>query len=321
MTLVNGVDQGILARLKTFTGSDTYLADPELARALYMAYLLQKPLLVEGESGTGKTKLGEEVATFLGLEHILAPITSETKGMELCYTYDSVLRLTDAQLVAAHLSSEGRRVDHIADYITYGPIGRAFLSDKPVVLTLDEIDKADREVPNNLLALLERREIYVKETGQTIPARHTPIIVITSNAEKELPSAFLGRCIYHYIDFPTQERMWDIMRLHFPQISQQVLETAVGVFYQLRERPRERTLERSPATRELRDWVQYLTDNNITDRKRIAALEGGQALIKRRSDWGILREHRLRSPGDGDGRGERSNERPYQRRDREGYSP
>ncbi|MBI2549347.1 MoxR family ATPase [Candidatus Woesearchaeota archaeon] len=311
MAQTNGIDPGILTQLKTFKGSDHYLADKELARALSIAYLLGKPLLVEGESGTGKTKLGEEAASVLGLEHILAPITSETKGLELCYTYDAVLRLTDAQLVAAGQGTERRRVDHIEDYITYGPVGRAFLSEKPVVLTLDEIDKAEREVPNNLLAILERREIYVKETGQTIPATHTPVIVITSNAEKELPSAFLGRCVYHYIDFPTQQRMWEIMKLHFPTISDQVLQTAIGVFYELRER----RLERSPATRELRDWVQYLTANGITDRKRIEKLEGGQALIKRGVDWGTLREywHGMKSALGGEDRRDQRHyrEQPY----------
>jgi MoxR-like ATPase len=236
-----------------FEGSSTYVATDDLKLAVNAALALERPLLVKGEPGTGKTLLAEEVARALGRPLFQWHVKSTTKAQQGLYEYDAVSRLRDSQL------GDGRVAD-IASYIKRGVLWDAFASEAPAVVLIDEIDKADIEFPNDLLRELDRMEFYVYETHQTIVAKHRPLVVITSNNEKELPDAFLRRCFFHYIRFPDRETMTAIVDVHFPGLKRALLAEALEVFFELREVP---GLKKKPSTSELLDWLKLLLAEDI----------------------------------------------------------
>ena len=232
-----------------FTGSSQYVATPDLMLAVNAAITLARPLLVKGEPGTGKTLLAEEVAAALGMPLLQWHIKSTTKAQQGLYEYDAVSRLRDGQL-------GDPRVHDIANYIVRGKLWDAFESEQPMVLLIDEIDKADIEFPNDLLLELDRMQFFVYETRRTVAAKHRPVVIITSNNEKELPDAFLRRCFFHYIRFPDRETMEMIVRAHYPDIRRELLREALNVFFEIRE---VNELKKKPATSELLDWLKLLT--------------------------------------------------------------
>ena len=236
-----------------FEGSQDYVATPDLMLAVNAAIRLQRPLLIKGEPGTGKTMLAEEVAAALGLPLLQWHIKSTTKAQQGLYEYDAVSRLRDSQL-------GDDRVKDIGNYIVKGVLWQAFEAERPTVVLIDEIDKADIEFPNDLLRELDRMEFHVYETRQTIQARHRPIVFITSNNEKELPDAFLRRCFFHYIRFPDRDTMQRIVDVHFPAIRKDLLTEALEVFFGLRDVP---GLKKKPSTSELLDWLKLLVAEEI----------------------------------------------------------
>ena len=236
-----------------FTGSQNYIATDDLMLAVNAAVTLQRPLLIKGEPGTGKTMLAEEVAKALGKQLLQWHIKSTTKAQQGLYEYDAVSRLRDSQLGE-------EKVKDIKNYISKGTLWQAFDSHEQVVLLIDEIDKADIEFPNDLLRELDRMEFYCYETRETIVARHRPIIFITSNNEKELPDAFLRRCFFHYIRFPDADTMQRIVDVHFPGLKKNLLRQALEVFFDIREMP---GLKKKPSTSELLDWIKLLVAEDI----------------------------------------------------------
>ena len=243
----------------TFTSTSQYVASKELLASVNVAVALQKPLLIKGEPGTGKTMLAQAVAESLGKKLVIWNIKSTTKAQEGLYVYDTIQRLYDGQF-----GEEG--VDDIARYIKLGKLGEAFDSEEQVVLLIDEIDKADLEFPNDLLWELDQMEFYIHETKRTVKAKHRPIVIITSNAEKELPDAFLRRCIFHYIDFPNAELMEEIVKTHYPDVEDKLLKDAMDVFYWIRSI---KDIRKKPSTSELIDWINALQIGGIpTDRLR-----------------------------------------------------
>ena len=263
-----------------FQGSSTYVATDDLMPAINASVTLERPLLVKGEPGTGKTKLAEEVATALGMPLLEWHIKSTTKAQQGLYEYDAVSRLRDSQL-------GDERVKDIANYIIKGTLWQAFYADKPVVLLIDEVDKADIEFPNDLLRELDRMEFFVYETRELVKAKHRPIVFITSNNEKELPDAFLRRCFFHYIRFPDKETMEKIVDVHYPGIKQTLLREALRAFFEVREVP---GLKKKPSTSELLDWLKLLLAEDIPpdalrsqdNKKIIPPLHG--ALLKNEQD-------------------------------------
>ncbi len=262
-----------------FDGTADYVATDDLKVAVNAAVTLQRPLLVKGEPGTGKTELARQVARALGVRMIEWNIKSTTKAQQGLYEYDAVSRLRDSQL-------GDERVHDISNYIKRGKLWEAFDADERVVLLIDEIDKADIEFPNDLLQELDKMEFHVYETGETIRAKHRPIIIITSNNEKELPDAFLRRCFFHYIRFPDMETMAKIVEVHHPGIKQQLLTEALTQFYEIREQT---GLKKKPSTSEVLDWLKLLLAEDIApeDLKRKGAnalptLHG--ALLKNEQD-------------------------------------
>lgn len=242
-----------------FKGTDDYIIDDELMLTMNIAIQMNKPLLVKGEPGTGKTALAEAIATALDKKLIVWSIKSTTKAQDGLYQYDVVRRLYDSEL-----GNEG--VEDIKRYIKLGKIGEAFTSEKQCVLLIDEIDKADLEFPNDLLWELDRMEFYIPETDETIKAKHKPIVIITSNAEKELPDAFLRRCAFHFIDFPDKELMTDIIHAHYPDIEDELVEQVLDAFFYVREYFE---LKKKPSTSELLDWISALKLAGMpTDRLR-----------------------------------------------------
>lgn len=237
-----------------FQGTNEYVASGQLMASVNVAIALQKPLLIKGEPGTGKTMLAQAVADALGKKLYIWNIKSTTKAQEGLYVYDTIQRLYDGQF-----GEEG--VSDIARYIKLGKLGEAFESEEQVILLIDEIDKADLEFPNDLLWELDQMEFYIHETRRTVKAKHRPIVIITSNAEKELPDAFLRRCIFHYIDFPDKELMEQIVRTHYPDVEESLLKQAMDVFYQIRAM---RDIRKKPSTSELIDWINALQIGGIT---------------------------------------------------------
>ena len=236
-----------------FTGTESYVATEDLMLAVNASITLERPLLVKGEPGTGKTMLAEEVSSALGLRLITWHIKSTTKAQHGLYEYDAVSRLRDSQL-------GDERVKDIRNYIDRGKLWDAFTSDEKVVLLIDEIDKADIEFPNDLLQELDRMEFFVYETGETVKAKARPIVIITSNNEKELPDAFLRRCFFHYIRFPDPETMQEIVDVHFPDIKKELVKESMEAFFQMREVP---GLKKKPSTSELLDWLKLLMAEDI----------------------------------------------------------
>ena len=237
-----------------FEGTDTYVATQDLQLAVNAAIALERPLLVKGEPGTGKTILALEVARAIGKDLITWHIKSTTKALQGLYEYDAVSRLRDGQL-------GDERVHDIANYISPGKLWEAFEAEEAPVLLIDEIDKADIEFPNDLLLELDRMEFYVYETRRTIRARHRPIVIITSNNEKELPDAFLRRCFFHYIRFPDRETMQQIIDVHFPNLKHELVREALTIFYDIRQVP---GLKKKPSTSELLDWIKLLLVEDVS---------------------------------------------------------
>ncbi|WP_338548237.1 AAA family ATPase [Roseovarius phycicola] len=251
-----------------FTGTDAYIATDDLTVAVNAAVTLERPLLVKGEPGTGKTELARQVAEALGLSMLEWNIKSTTKAQQGLYEYDAVSRLRDSQLGE-------ERVHDVKNYIKKGKLWQAFEADEKIVLLIDEIDKADIEFPNDLLQELDRMEFHVYETGETIQARQRPIVIITSNNEKELPDAFLRRCFFHYIRFPDPETMKQIVEVHHPGIKDKLLTEALTQFYEIREQS---GLKKKPSTSEVLDWLKLILAEDLTaeDLKR----DGADALPK-----------------------------------------
>ncbi len=267
-----------------FTGTNNYVATPDLKLAVNAALQLQRPLLIKGEPGTGKTMLAEEASAALGLPLLQWHIKSTTKAQQGLYEYDAVSRLRDSQL-------GDEKVKNIENYIVKGVLWQAFESDTPVALLIDEIDKADIEFPNDLLRELDRMEFYCYETRQLIKAKHRPLVFITSNNEKELPDAFLRRCFFHFIKFPDAETMAEIIKVHFPTLQQDLLTAAMRQFYQLRLAP---GLKKKPSTSELIDWLKLLVAEDIpltalqSQDKQIAIPPLVGALLKNEQDVSLL---------------------------------
>jgi MoxR-like ATPase len=267
-----------------FEGTERYVATEDLQMAVNAAVVLQRPLLIKGEPGTGKTMLAEEVAKALDMKLIQWHIKSTTKAQQGLYEYDAVSRLRDSQL-------GGDKVHDIANYIKRGKLWEAFDADEQVVLLIDEVDKADIEFPNDLLVELDRMEFFVYETGETIRTKHRPVIIITSNNEKELPDAFLRRCFFHFIKFPDRETMREIIDVHYPEITQDLVQEALEVFFEVRGIP---GLRKKPSTSELIDWLKLLMADDIPDEilkdrdtsKAIPPLYG--ALLKNEQDVHLL---------------------------------
>ncbi len=262
-----------------FQGTKEYVASEELMASVNIAMALQKPLLIKGEPGTGKTMLAEAVAKALGKKLIIWNIKSTTKAQEGLYVYDTIQRLYDGQF-----GEEG--VDDIARYIKLGKLGEAFDSEEQVVLLIDEIDKADLEFPNDLLWELDQMEFYINETKRTVRAKHRPIVIITSNAEKELPDAFLRRCIFHYIDFPDKELMAEIVKVHFPDVEEHLLTQAMEVFYAIRGM---RDIRKKPSTSELIDWVNALQIGGIPTATIKSALPFIGVVVKKDEDMELVK--------------------------------
>ena len=263
----------------TFTGASNYIAAEDLLGAVNIAMALEKPLLVKGEPGTGKTMLAEAIAEALGKQLIIWNIKSTTKAQDGLYVYDVVQRLYDSQFGNAG-------VDDIAKYVKLGKLGEAFTADKQVILLIDEIDKADLEFPNDLLWELDKMEFYIPETGETIKAKHRPIVIITSNAEKELPSAFLRRCIFHYISFPDRAQMEEIVRVHFDQLDEALLQQTLDAFYRIREMD---DIEKKPSTSELVDWIHALMLSGIPQEDILKKIPFAGVLLKKDRDLEALR--------------------------------
>jgi MoxR-like ATPase len=260
--------------MKSFEGTHTYLASQDLKDAVNVAVDLEKPLLIKGEPGTGKTRLAEAIAEGLGTELIAWNIKSTSKAKDGLYVYDTVQRLNDARF-------GDRDVRDIRQYIKYGPLGRSFLAKDRVVLLIDEIDKADMEFPNDLLHELDRMSFNVDETGDHVPAQKRPIVVITSNNEKELPDAFLRRCVFHYIAFPEEQLMREIVRVHQPDVEDKLLSTALVRFYWLRKQP---DVRKRPSTSELIDWIAALRRAGIPVEKLEQEMPFVGLLLKKESD-------------------------------------
>lgn len=261
-----------------FEGSMDYVASDELMRAVNIAMALEKPLLIKGEPGTGKTMLAQSVSNALGKKLIIWNIKSTTKAQDGLYVYDVVQRLYDSQF-------GGEGVDDIKKYVHLGKVGEAFNSDEQVILLIDEIDKADLEFPNDLLWELDKMEFYIPETGETIKAKKRPIVIITSNAEKELPDAFLRRCIFHYIEFPNEELMKEIIKVHYPDLDKNIINQTIAAFYYVRSL---KDIQKKPSTSEIIDWIQALTISGIPLEKITKEIPFAGVILKKNEDIDAL---------------------------------
>ncbi len=239
-----------------YSGSSDYIAGNSLQNIVNVAIALQRPLLVKGEPGTGKTLLAHSIAESLGMELITWNVKSTTKAIDGSYVYDTIQRLNDSRF-----GSKTRNVDNVGDYIVLGQLGKAFESNKQVVLLIDEIDKADVEFPNDLLQELDVMEYYIPELQKLVKAKHRPVVIITSNNEKELPDAFLRRCVFHFIEFPEEELMKDIIKVHYPKLEENIMNAILEKFYELRDYNQ---LKKKPSTSELIDWILVLLKSGIS---------------------------------------------------------
>ena len=269
-----------MSNQKMFSGSSGYVVTPELMDAVNVSIALQKPLLIKGEPGTGKTMLAEAIAESMDMPLIVWSIKSTTKAQDGLYMYDTVQRLYDSQF------GEGD-VSDISQYIRLGKLGEAFTSEKQAVLLIDEIDKADLEFPNDLLWELDKMEFYINETKETITTKHRPIVIITSNAEKELPDAFLRRCIFHYIAFPDEEKMREIIRVHYGDIDQKLVDNAIEAFYEIRKM---NDLQKKPSTSELLDWIQALMVSGVSVDDLSDRMPYVGVLLKKNEDIEVMQE-------------------------------
>ncbi|MBO5564706.1 MAG: MoxR family ATPase [Lachnospiraceae bacterium] len=267
--------EGYVGKTKeTFQGSSGYVASPELLSAVNIAMTLEKPLLLKGEPGTGKTMLAQSVADSLNAKLFIWNIKSTTKAQDGLYVYDVVQRLYDSQF-------GGKNVDNIEQYVHLGQVGEAFESEERCILLIDEIDKADLEFPNDLLWELDQMEFTIPQTGRVVKANHRPVIIITSNAEKELPDAFLRRCIFHYIDFPDEDLMRRIIAVHYPDLERNLLDQAIAAFYWVRSLP---SIQKKPSTSELIDWIRALTYSGIPYKKIMEEIPFAGVLLKKNED-------------------------------------
>ena len=271
-----------MSKNQNFQGSEEYVASPELLRSVNIAMALEKPLLIKGEPGTGKTMLAQAISNALSKELIIWNIKSTTKAQDGLYVYDVVQRLYDSQF-----GNEG--VDNIEKYIKLGKIGDAFESEEQVILLIDEIDKADLEFPNVLLWELDKMEFFIPETGKTVTAKKRPVVIITSNAEKELPDAFLRRCIFHYIEFPDAELMEKIIRSHFDHLDDRLLKQVLETFYWIRSLP---SLQKKPSTSEVIDWLQALMIAGVAPDKIRKEIPFAGVLLKKTEDLETLEKRR-----------------------------
>jgi MoxR-like ATPase len=271
---------------KEFKGTRSYLTDPGLEAAVNAALALERPLLVKGEPGTGKTLLATAIAEALGLSLIHWPVKSTTRAQDGLYVYDTVQRLYDARF--GDVGAEG--VKDIRRYIKLGPLGRALKSEERLVLLIDEVDKADLEFPNDLLHELDRMRFVVSETGDEVVAKHRPVVIITSNNEKELPDAFLRRCVFHFIDFPEPELMKRIVRVHHENIDEQIVDQAISAFYEVRGMPRVR---KRPSTSELIDWIAVLASAGVGAERIKSELPFTGVLLKKEQDQAVVSEARM----------------------------
>lgn len=270
---------------KRFESGGDYVASEQLMSAVNIAMALEKPLLIKGEPGTGKTMLAQAVSNALNRRLVIWNIKSTTKAQDGLYVYDVVQRLYDSQFGGADVAD-------IKRYVKLGKLGEAFSAEEDVILLIDEIDKADIEFPNDLLWELDRMEFHIPETGETITAKKRPVVIITSNAEKELPDAFLRRCVFHYIEFPNQELMADIVRVHFPNLEKNMLNAALAAFYRIRQLP---ALQKKPATSELVDWIRALTLSGIAPERIEQDLPFAGVLLKKNEDLDTVeRARRIR---------------------------
>ena len=265
--------------MNEFKGTQNYVASEELLRAANIAMVLQKPLLIKGEPGTGKTMLAEAISAALGKKLIIWNIKSTTKAQDGLYVYDVVQRLYDSQF-------GGEGVDNIEKYVKLGKLGEAFTAEEQVILLIDEIDKADLEFPNDLLWELDRMEFHIPETGRTVKAKHRPIVIITSNAEKELPDAFLRRCVFHYIEFPNRALMADIVRVHYPDLDEHLLDQVLEAFYKIRKLPQ---IKKKPSTSEIVDWIQALIHGGVDPDRIVREVPYLGVLLKKNEDMDALR--------------------------------
>lgn len=267
--------------MNEFRGSQDYVASEELLRVANIAMVLQKPLLIKGEPGTGKTKLAEAIADATGKKLIIWNIKSTTKAQDGLYVYDVVQRLYDSQF-------GGEGVDDVEKYVRLGKLGEAFTADESVILLIDEIDKADLEFPNDLLWELDRMQFHIPETGRTVTAKHRPVVIITSNAEKELPDAFLRRCIFHYIEFPDKELMAQIVRVHYPALEEHLLTQVLEAFYKIRLLPQ---IKKKPSTSEILDWIQALVHAGVDVGRIAREVPYVGVLLKKNEDIDALRRN------------------------------
>jgi MoxR-like ATPase len=261
-----------------FKGSSNYVTSSELRDSVNVSIALKRPLLVRGEPGTGKTLLAHSISQGLGKNLFIWNVKSTTKAQEGLYVYDTVQRLNDARF-------GDRDISDIKHYIKLGKLGQAFTSEEQVVLLIDEVDKADIEFPNDLLYELDEMTFYIPETNETITARHRPVVIITSNAEKELPDAFLRRCVFHFIEFPDPAMMEEIVKVHFPEIQENLLREALKTFYRLREVDEFR---KKPSTAELVDWIQALIAGGIHPDRVFKETPFAGTLLKKETDYELF---------------------------------
>jgi MoxR-like ATPase len=269
-----------MQEITKYKGSSDYVVTEELMNAVNVAIALKKPLLIKGEPGTGKTMLAQSIAKALDIELLVWSIKSTTKAQEGLYTYDTVQRLYDSQFGEGDVKDIGR-------YVKMGKLGEAFVADTPPVLLIDEIDKADLEFPNDLLWELDKMEFYIPETKKTVAAKNRPIVIITSNAEKELPDAFLRRCIFHYIAFPERDKMEEIVKVHHGDVEETLLANAMETFYKLRDM---KDLQKLPSTSELLDWLQALLLGGVDVTRIIDEIPYVGVLLKKNQDIEVMYE-------------------------------